>query len=136
MTTQPFTVGPLPPGVAAPVTTAQRATYRQALDLEGVFTQHLVDAMMQSATGDEDSQIPGGAEYQEMANQQVNTALINGGGLGLAGALYSQLSRETSDQQATDTASIANGAGGATTGATDPATAAGATDPTTASVTP
>ncbi|MEO9176884.1 MAG: hypothetical protein ABI317_15330 [Gaiellales bacterium] len=42
MDTQPFIVGPLPPGVAAPTTTAQRATYRQALDLEGVFTQHLV----------------------------------------------------------------------------------------------
>ena len=26
-----------------------------------------------------------------MANQQVNTALIDGGGLGLAGALYAQL---------------------------------------------
>jgi Rod binding domain-containing protein len=132
MTTQPFTVGPLPPGVAAPVTTAQRATYRQALDLEGVFTQHLVDAMMQSATGDEDSQMPGGAEYREMANQQVNTALINGGGLGLAGSLYAQLSRESSSAAATDEASIASGAGAA---ATTPATA---TDPasTTASVTP
>ena len=108
------------------MTTAQRATYRQALDLEGVFTQHLVDAMMQSATGDDDSQIPGGAEYQEMANQQVNNALINGGGLGLAGALYSQLSRESSSAQATDTASIANGAGAATTvpDASDPASAA------------
>jgi Rod binding domain-containing protein len=131
MTSQPFTVGPLPPGVAAPTTTAQRATYRQALDLEGVFTQHLVDAMMQSATGDEDSQVPGGAEYQEMANQQVNSALINGGGLGLAGALYAQLSRESSGAAATDAASIANGAGVA---ATAPATATAA-DPAT-SVTP
>ena len=131
MTSQPFTVGPLPPGVAAPTTTAQRATYRQALDLEGVFTQHLVDAMMQSATGDEDSQIPGGAEYQEMANQQVNSALINGGGLGLAGALYAQLSHESTGAAATDVASIAKGAGAA---AATPATAT-TTDPTT-SVTP
>jgi Rod binding domain-containing protein len=90
MDTQPFTVGPLPPGVAPPTTTAERAIYRKALDLEGVFTQHLVDAMMQSASSDED-QSAGAGIYKEMANQQVNSALINGGGLGLAGALYSQM---------------------------------------------
>jgi Rod binding domain-containing protein len=95
MDSQSFTVGPLPPGVAAPTTTAQRATYRQALDLESVFTQHLVDAMMQSAQGDDADQIPGGSEYQEMANQQVNASLINGGGLGLAGDLYAQLSSQS-----------------------------------------
>ena len=90
MDTQPFTVGPLPPGVAPPTTTAERAVYRKALDLEGVFTQHLVDAMMQSASPDED-QSAGAGIYKELANQQVNSALINGGGLGLAGALYSQM---------------------------------------------
>jgi Rod binding domain-containing protein len=90
MDTQTFTVGPLPPGVAPPTTTAERAIYRKALDLEGVFTQHLVDAMMQSASSDED-QSAGAGIYKEMANQQVNSALINGGGLGLAGALYSQM---------------------------------------------
>jgi Rod binding domain-containing protein len=90
MDTQPFTVGPLPPGVAAPTTTAERAIYRKALDLEGVFTQHLVDAMMQSAAPDEDPSAGAGI-YKELANQQVNSALVNGGGLGLAGALYSQM---------------------------------------------
>jgi Rod binding domain-containing protein len=90
MDTQTFTVGPLPPGVAPPTTTAERAIYRKALDLEGVFTQHLVDAMMQSASSDQD-QSAGAGIYKEMANQQVNSALINGGGLGLAGALYSQM---------------------------------------------
>jgi Rod binding domain-containing protein len=90
MDTQTFTVGALPPGVAPPTTTAERAIYRKALDLEGVFTQHLVDAMMQSASSDEDLSAGAGI-YKEMANQQVNSALINGGGLGLAGALYSQM---------------------------------------------
>jgi Rod binding domain-containing protein len=90
MDTQNFTVGPLPAGVAAPTTTAERAIYRKALDLEGVFTQHLVDAMMQSASPD-DEQSAGAGIYKEMANQQVNQALIDGGGLGLAGALYSQM---------------------------------------------
>jgi Rod binding domain-containing protein len=117
MDTQPFIVGPLPPGVAAPTTTAQRATYRQALDLEGVFTQHLVDAMMQSATPD-DSDVPGASEYQEMANEQINTALINGGGLGLAGALYSQLSTQSSSAASAATSAATTAAGGAT--ATDP----------------
>ena len=91
MDSQTFTVGPLPPGVAAPTTAADRAVYRQALDLEGVFTQHLVDAMMQSASPDDDDQSAGAGIYKEMANQQVNTALLNGGGLGLAGTLYSQM---------------------------------------------
>ena len=50
MVDQTFIVGPLPPGVAPPATAADRAVYRKALDLEGVFTQHLVDAMMQSAS--------------------------------------------------------------------------------------
>jgi Rod binding domain-containing protein len=90
MDTQSFIVGPLPPGVAPPKTTTERAIYRKALDLEGVFTQHLVDAMMQSASSEED-QSAGAGIYKEMANQQVNSALINGGGLGLAGALYSQM---------------------------------------------
>jgi Rod binding domain-containing protein len=90
MDTQSFTVGPLPPGVAPPTTTAERAIYRKALDLEGVFTQHLVDAMLQSASSDDDKSAGAGI-YKEMANQQVNHALIDGGGLGLAGALYSQM---------------------------------------------
>jgi Rod binding domain-containing protein len=94
MVDQPFTVGPLPPGVAAPTTAADRAVYRKALDLEGVFTQHLVDAMMQSASPD-DEQSAGAGIYKEMANQQVNAALIDGGGLGLAGALYSQMKSAT-----------------------------------------
>ena len=91
MDTQSFTVGPLPAGVAAPTSSADRAVYRKALDLEGVFTQHLVDAMMQSASPDDADQSAGTGIYKEMANQQVNSALINGGGLGLAGALYSQM---------------------------------------------
>ena len=91
MDAQTFTVGPLPPGVAPPTTTAERAIYRKALDLEGVFTQHLVDAMMQSASPDGEDQSAGTGIYKELANQQVNSALINGGGLGLAGALYSQM---------------------------------------------
>jgi Rod binding domain-containing protein len=89
MLDQTFTVGPLPPGVAPPTTAADRAVYRKALDLEGVFTQHLVDAMLQSASDDDQS--AGAGIYKELANQQVNTALIDGGGLGLAGALYSQM---------------------------------------------
>ncbi|MEO9176885.1 MAG: hypothetical protein ABI317_15335 [Gaiellales bacterium] len=85
--------------------------------------------MMQSAQGHDDSdQIPGGAEYQEMANEQVNTALINGGGLGLAGALYSQLSTESSSAAANATSAATTAVGGAPAGTTtDPAT-----DPTTA----
>jgi Rod binding domain-containing protein len=90
MDTQTFTVGPLPPGITAPTTDAERAVYRKALDLEGVFTQHLVDAMLKSTSTDDD-QGAGAGIYKQMANEQVNQALIDGGGFGLAGALYTQM---------------------------------------------
>ncbi len=85
-----FQIGPLPAGVEAPKTEEQRGLYRQALDLEGVFTQSLVDAMLRSAGGKKSG---GGAGeiHRQMSNQTLNDALIDGGGLGLAGALYAQL---------------------------------------------
>src|SRR5947208_15517495 len=88
---QPFTVGALPAGVAAPKSTHERALYRQALDFEGVFTQHLVDEMAKSAQGDDDDQSGGMGVYQDMINQTLNQALESGGGLGLAGALYASM---------------------------------------------
>ena len=104
-----FTVGAMPAGVAAPATDAQRELYRQALDLEGVFTQHLVDAMMKSAGGEEEGGA-GVAQYRQMANNVLNDALIAGGGLGLAGSLYGQLAQR------------AAATGPATEPATEPAT--------------
>ena len=85
-----FVVGPLPPGVPPPRTAAERQVYQQALGFEGVFTQHLVDEMMSSAHSD-DSGDSTTAVYTDMENQALNTALVDGGGLGLAGALYAQL---------------------------------------------
>jgi Rod binding domain-containing protein len=89
-TVDAFTVGALPPGVAAPKTAHDKQLYRSALDFEGVFTQHLVDQMMQSAQGDQDGS--GGQQiYQDMINQTLNQALESGGGLGLAGTLYASM---------------------------------------------
>jgi Rod binding domain-containing protein len=86
-----FQVGALPPGVEAPKTDADRKLYKTALDFEGVFTQHLVDAMMQSAQGDDEDGSAGAGLYKQLANQQLNQALVNGGGLGLAGTLYASM---------------------------------------------
>jgi Rod binding domain-containing protein len=88
---QTFTIGALPPGVAAPKTAHEKALYRSALDFEGVFTQHLVDEMTKSAQGDDDDGSGGMAIYQDMVNQTLNGALESGGGLGLAGTLYASM---------------------------------------------
>jgi Rod binding domain-containing protein len=87
---QPFRVGALPPGTKAPTSAHDKQLYRAALDFEGSFTQHLVDDMMQSAQGD-DSDAGGSQIYQEMVNETLNDALVNGGGLGLAGTIYASL---------------------------------------------
>jgi len=90
--TGPFQVGALPPGVEAPSTQRERDLYKQALDLEGVFTEHLVSAMMASAQGPEGGS-GGTAIYRQMTTQALNDALLSGGGLGLAGSLYGQLAQ-------------------------------------------
>ena len=86
-----FTIGAMPPGVAAPKTAHDRELYKSALDFEGVFTQHLVDEMMKSAHGDDEDQSGGMGIYQDMVNQTMNQALESGGGLGLAGTLYASM---------------------------------------------
>ena len=87
---QDFRVGPLPPGVQAPKTQADRKLYQTALGLESVFTQHLVDEMMKSAQGSADASAGQGI-YQEMENETLNRALSSGGGLGLAGSIYASM---------------------------------------------
>ena len=94
MSADPFTIGALPPGVAPPMTQHERALYRSALDFEGVFTQHLVDEMMRSARSDQDDQSAGIGIYQDMVDQTLNTALVDGGGLGLAGTLYAAMKNQ------------------------------------------
>lgn len=90
-------VGALPPGVEAPKSAAERALYKQALEMESVFTQHLVDELMKTSASEEGEDGGGGGSggiYKQMTNQVLNESLISGGGLGLAGALYAQM-RET-----------------------------------------
>jgi Rod binding domain-containing protein len=89
-----FQVGALPPGVQAPKTQKERALYQQALQFEGVFSQHLVDDMMQSAQGDDQDDSGGMGLYRQMINQTLNDALVKGGGLGLAGAVYASLKQQ------------------------------------------
>jgi Rod binding domain-containing protein len=85
-----FTVGYLPQGVEAPKTAADRKLYGAALDMEGVFTKSLVDAMMQS-TGEEESSDGATSLYREMGTSALNDALVSSGGLGLAGSLYASM---------------------------------------------
>ena len=89
-----FVVGALPPGVQAPKTEQDRALYKQALDFEGVFTQHLVDQMMQSARAGDEDESGGMGVYNDMIDQQMNNALESGGGLGLAGAIYAGMKEQ------------------------------------------
>jgi len=92
----PFQVGPLPPGVQAPKTDQERALYKQALDFEGVFTQHLVDQMMKSARAGGEDQSGGMGIYNDMIDRQMNDALESGGGLGLAGSIYASMKERAS----------------------------------------
>ena len=85
-------IGPLPPGVSAPKTDAQKALYDACKDFEAVFVRQLVSGWMKSARGD-DAPSGGQAIYQDMADEQMTKSLVTGGTFGLAGTVYGQLVR-------------------------------------------
>ena len=80
-------VGPLPAGVPAPATDADRALYDAAKEFEAVFVRQMVGDMLKGARGD------GGADgaeaaYQDMADEAMTKSLVESGSFGLAGTLY------------------------------------------------
>jgi Rod binding domain-containing protein len=96
-------VGPLPPGVGAPKTTQQHALYDACKSFEAVFVQQIVSEMLTSARGDDPNADPANAYYQQMGDDQMTGALVNGGTFGLAGVLYGQLAPAVSTPPAAST---------------------------------
>ena len=83
-------VGPLPAGVAAPKTAEERSLYDACKGFEAVFVRQLVAGWMKSARGDDAAQGAQGV-YQDMADEQMTSSMVESGSFGLAGTLYGQL---------------------------------------------
>lgn len=88
----------IPPGVNA-TSPEQQDLYRAALEFERFFVTHLMrqmdDATKALKVGGEDSDegIGGStAAYDDMVRDQMAQAVLDGGGLGLASVIYSQVS--------------------------------------------
>lgn len=84
-----------PPGIELK-TPEQENLYRGAMEFERVFIQQMMKDMQKS------SGVPGGDEeqdgslqgYRDMAQDQMTQSLLDGGGLGLAATLYSQMAEQ------------------------------------------
>jgi Rod binding domain-containing protein len=85
-----------PPGLKLD-TPEQQQLYRASLEFERVFVQQLLkpmdDAgkMFSDDEDDGDSSTGSISGYQDMANDQMTQAVLDGGGLGIASSLYTQL---------------------------------------------
>ncbi|MCW2924152.1 MAG: hypothetical protein JWM98_1556 [Thermoleophilia bacterium] len=85
-----------PPGIRLD-TPEQKEVYRASMEFERFFVQQLLKPMQNAGSmlGDEDK---GGedktgstAGYGDMAQDQLTNAVLNGGGLGIAATLYTQM---------------------------------------------
>jgi Rod binding domain-containing protein len=84
----------LPPGLQLD-TPEQQNLYRATLEFERVFVQQLMKPMDEAGKmfSDEDGENSSGSVsgYQDMAKDQLTQAVLDGGGLGIASTLYTQL---------------------------------------------
>jgi Rod binding domain-containing protein len=81
----------LPPGLKLD-TAEQQSLYRATLEFERVFVQQLMKPMDDAGkmlSDDESSNSTTG--YQDLAKDQLTQAVLDGGGLGIATTLYTQL---------------------------------------------
>ncbi len=80
-------------------TPEQREVYTAAVEFERFFVNHLIKAMDQatktlsegSDAGGDSFGAAGQSGYQDMIQDQMSQAVLDGGGLGLAGMLYRQV---------------------------------------------
>lgn len=91
--TAPLTI---PAGISVE-TPEQEQVYRTALEFERYFVQQMLKPMKEAGSllGDEGAQggigSAGTSGYQDMAQDQLTQAVLDGGGLGIAATLYTQL---------------------------------------------
>ena len=104
-----------PPGIELR-TQEERDLYRATLEFERFFVQQLLKDMQKSAKLLGDEQGAGGgltgstSGYSDMAQDQLVQSVLDGGGLGLAGILYSQVAASAGIPQGT---SVSAGGGAA-----------------------
>jgi Rod binding domain-containing protein len=87
-----------PPGLKLD-TPEQQQLYRATLEFERVFVQQLMKPMDNAGKMFSDDQDGSGGDsstgsisgYQDMAKDQMTQAVLDGGGLGIASTLYTQL---------------------------------------------
>lgn len=76
-------------------TAEQREVYRSALEFERFFVQQMLKPMQGAGSllsGDDDSSGTSGMSgYNDMAQDQLTQAVLDGGGLGIAATLYTQM---------------------------------------------
>ena len=82
-----------PPGVKLD-TPEQEQMYRASLEFERFFVQQLLKPMEKASEMFADDEGGSGATsgYNDMAQDQLTQAVLDGGGLGLAATLYGQMS--------------------------------------------
>lgn len=87
--TEPITP---PPGVKLD-TPEQEQMYRASLEFERVFVQQMLKPMEKAGEmfGDEEGGSGSTSGYNDMAQDQLTQAVLDGGGLGLAATLYGQM---------------------------------------------
>ncbi len=87
-----------PPGVRVE-TPEQKDLYRATMEFERFFVQHMMEGMKnatKSLSGDDAATGSAGmSTYNDMAQDQMVQAVLDGGGLGLAASLYQQIGEGT-----------------------------------------
>lgn len=85
-----------PPGLKLE-TKEQQELYRATLEFERFFVQQLLKPMQSAGSmfSDSDSGTGATAGYQDMAQDQLTQSVLDGGGLGMAAALYTQIADAT-----------------------------------------
>lgn len=103
--TQPLTP---PPGVKLD-TPEQQELYRASLEFERVFVQQMLKPMKGAGSMFDDGEGTGSTSgYEDMAQDQLTQAVLDGGGLGMASTIYSQLADAAGILEATKAGQATN----------------------------
>lgn len=85
------TVFPTELGIKTP---EQKQVYASALEFERYFVQQLLKPMQDAGKmlgGDDEGGSAGTSGYSDMAQDQMTQAVLDGGGLGIASTMYTQM---------------------------------------------
>ncbi|MCW2972944.1 MAG: hypothetical protein JWN72_1217 [Thermoleophilia bacterium] len=85
------TVFPTELGIKTP---EQKQVYASALEFERYFVQQLLKPMQDAGKmlgGEEEEGAAGMSGYSDMAQDQMTQAVLDGGGLGIASTMYTQM---------------------------------------------